>query len=224
MTMFLFFISARELVVKWKSIRDHFIKELKIYQNENLNKSLKKKKKYIYYDQLTFLLPTVDSRHFKTASETDNESILLRELIRDEFDPEALSMESAVSNASMDNDGEPARKKQRGDIYNYSSLTQDSYGSHVITSATDVLEVEQNVDVNVHQPNYLPIEQIDTGSRDRLGNKAFFVSLLPLVNKIPEDSVINFRVEMMHLVQKYLQQSKFVCEKTENNFEIFGGD
>lgn len=59
-----FLFLEKSLRGKWRNIRDYFMKEFKL----QLQKSLKpdsvrrKRKKYMYYDQLLFLMPTVENK------------------------------------------------------------------------------------------------------------------------------------------------------------------
>ncbi|KAJ8981796.1 hypothetical protein NQ317_006876 [Molorchus minor] len=54
---------VREIQVKWKSLRDNFTRILrKEKEDEQSGQSTGKKKRYIYYDQLMFLLPHTSFR------------------------------------------------------------------------------------------------------------------------------------------------------------------
>jgi hypothetical protein len=52
-------ISGKELMKKWKAVRDNFVKDLRQQRNMTTGQPALKKKRYVYFDQLQFLLPIV---------------------------------------------------------------------------------------------------------------------------------------------------------------------
>ncbi|RZF43978.1 hypothetical protein LSTR_LSTR015925 [Laodelphax striatellus] len=58
---------------RWKSIRDAFVREVRyLKEAAKFGEPPAKKRKYIYYDQLSFLLPTVGSRSNTTVNKIHN--------------------------------------------------------------------------------------------------------------------------------------------------------
>ncbi|KAK9685846.1 Alcohol dehydrogenase transcription factor Myb/SANT-like [Popillia japonica] len=66
-------IIGRELQTKWKSLRDQFIKARKLERDIKSGASAGKKKKYIYYDQLQFLIHSDESRETGTNLSPDRD-------------------------------------------------------------------------------------------------------------------------------------------------------
>ncbi|KAK5647841.1 hypothetical protein RI129_002733 [Pyrocoelia pectoralis] len=63
-----------EEVTRWKSLRDQFRKEVRAMKTAHSGQSApKKKKKYVYFDQLLFLLPSLAAR--VTASNLIDDAI-----------------------------------------------------------------------------------------------------------------------------------------------------
>ncbi|XP_022197445.2 uncharacterized protein LOC111054683 [Nilaparvata lugens] len=64
---------GREMKNRWKSIRDAFVREVRyLKEAAKFGEPPAKKRKYIYYDQLSFLLPTVGSRSNTTVNKIHN--------------------------------------------------------------------------------------------------------------------------------------------------------
>ena len=49
-------LSGNEIQRKWRNIRDNFRKELQLQKNVTSGQGVRKRRKYIYFDQLLFLL------------------------------------------------------------------------------------------------------------------------------------------------------------------------
>jgi hypothetical protein len=54
-----YLISGKEPMKRWKAVRDNFVRDLRQQRNTTTGLPALKKKRYIYFDQLQFLLPIV---------------------------------------------------------------------------------------------------------------------------------------------------------------------
>lgn len=52
---------------KWRNIRDYFMKELKLQKSHKSGPAGRKRKKYMYFDRLLFLMPTVENRRYRLS-------------------------------------------------------------------------------------------------------------------------------------------------------------
>lgn len=147
--------------MKWKSIRDHFKKEIGLDRKLESGKITKRKKRYIYFDQLLFLKPFVlrDS-----ASSDVGES--------QEGDGDGIQMQDETSEESKPIFVATAQKRK---------LEKDSSERLESVSSAGLEEMAE----------------------DRLGNKAFLMSLLPLLNNIPAQYVIPARCKIMEALQTF---------------------
>jgi len=55
--------SEKNLRGKWRNIRDYFMKELKLQKTPG--PAGRKRKKYMYFDRLLFLMPTVENKRYR---------------------------------------------------------------------------------------------------------------------------------------------------------------
>lgn len=49
---------------KWRNIRDYFMKELKLQKSQQTGPAGRKRKKYMYFDRLMFLMPMVENKRY----------------------------------------------------------------------------------------------------------------------------------------------------------------
>ena len=55
-------LPGNEIQRKWRNIRDNFRKELQLQKMVTSGQGARKRRKYIYFDQLLFLLPIMKQR------------------------------------------------------------------------------------------------------------------------------------------------------------------
>jgi hypothetical protein len=69
-------LPGNEIQRKWRNIRDNFRKELQLQKKVTSGQGARKRRKYIYFDQLLFLLPTMqrDTSGSVTPPSSVNES------------------------------------------------------------------------------------------------------------------------------------------------------
>jgi hypothetical protein len=59
---FLILLPGNEIQRNWRNIRDNFRKELQLQKKVTSGQDARKSRKYIYFDQLLFLLPMMQQR------------------------------------------------------------------------------------------------------------------------------------------------------------------
>jgi len=56
------FVLGMEIQARWKNLRAYFKRELDSQKNATSGESSRKRRKYLYFDQLLFLLPHTEDR------------------------------------------------------------------------------------------------------------------------------------------------------------------
>lgn len=163
--------------MKWKSIRDHFKKEVALEKKYRLGQaSIRKKRKYIYYDQLLFLLTDEEKEvlspvKIKEEIHTSPSRILEEDLELDEYD----TVDYNIANpAAKQDDPKPANRRSQ----------------QKLTSTSEDIAIA-------------PIAELRYTTEDTMGNKDFLMSLLPLMNKLPDYAIVHLRLKIMELFQMF---------------------
>ncbi|XP_067121321.1 uncharacterized protein [Centruroides vittatus] len=192
------------MLTKWKSIRDHFKKELRANRASKNGDPATKKKKYIYYDNLLFLIPLLDDNHqattnFTFANESSDCLDVLDEQVTETIassSTEFLTNEAACSTPTTSAPSfpfpEPPRRK-RMDGKKKASLEEEN--SEAIQRLTKILS--ESVAIQKEEMN------------DESGNKAFLLSLLPFMNKISDEEILSVRIRLIDVVREGLKKSKY---------------
>lgn len=138
---------------------------------------MRKKRKYIYYDQLLFLLTDEEMEALSTVKikeEIHNSPsrILEEDLELEEYD----TMDYNISNSIIPKQEEkPTNKK--------------SQQKPASSSADDIA--------------ITPVQEVRYCTEDTMGNKDFLMSLLPLMNKLPDYAIVHLRLKIMELFQLF---------------------
>lgn len=66
---FLGFFSGREIQQRWANLRSCFAREMREQKKGTSGQAAQKRRKYVYFDQLLFLLPTVEERETESNLE-----------------------------------------------------------------------------------------------------------------------------------------------------------
>lgn len=146
----------------------------------------KKKKKYVYFDNLLFLLPALDtkvtaSNFLDDTSRSETEATVQSDdselAIPDETTPLHVSPVQTTPAATT---RETKRKRPR----------------NVSSDVTEIREMTKLLSDNLA----LQSENIQ---KDTFGNKAFLMSLVPLLDAMSEDDMFDCRVSLMDAVRLY---------------------
>ncbi|XP_075234532.1 uncharacterized protein LOC142332151 [Lycorma delicatula] len=108
---------GKEMKNRWKSIRDAFVREVRYMKEAELNGEPQvKKKKYIYYDQLCFLLPTVGARSMRSHN-VINDEILIKEEYNNTITSNNYDDSIKAEGSHNDNDFDSIRKMKKNKRY-----------------------------------------------------------------------------------------------------------
>nr|CAD7459221.1 unnamed protein product [Timema tahoe] len=178
--------NRKEMQTKWKSIRDHFTKELKM-KKPTKNR---KKRKYIYFDNLQFLTPIVESRPKHSNATLTTNSTESQKLEPQETEP--LLWKSLQGTSTEDITGNYIRKEA-------SALKRKR--CHQEDSVEAVKEFSKIL-------SYSSALQREESQSDSTGNKAFLMSLLPLMNRLNDEEAMSVRMQMMEVVRDGIKGAK----------------
>ncbi|XP_046739044.1 uncharacterized protein LOC124407202 [Diprion similis] len=174
---------------KWRNIRDYFMKELKLQRSQKAGPAARKRKKYIYFDQLYFLLPTVENKrnvvkkasphHPDSDSEMDNPVI-------EEYDFPAMqpSTSREYNNVSMSM-GQP---KMRG-----------RYSTQICETSLNSFDNDIHDILSSHSQPMIQDEDYD---------RMFLLSLLPMMKQVPDVKKLDVRIQMQQILAAALYASE----------------
>lgn len=170
---------------KWKAVRDNFVRDLKQQRNTTTGQLALKKKRYIFFDQLQFLLPIVgdeketfsnipppesDTVDGAGVSATDVSSVLT---VYDYEEEKSNTIENSQSCSGSRTGGKP---KGRGKTKDNILLTATKDISKILSESVALQREERR--------------------SDQFGNKAFLLSFLPLMDSLPSDLSIEARYKI----------------------------
>ncbi|XP_015593284.1 uncharacterized protein LOC107266853 isoform X1 [Cephus cinctus] len=165
---------------KWRNIRDYFMKELKLQRSKKPGPAGRKRKKYMYFDQLLFLMPTVETKrnsagyisHFK-SEESDGE---MDNPVIEEYD---IPLTHAGTSRDYLHTGTAFKTRTRypkqlceASLTSFDTEIQDMLSSHSSQRIVD----EEDYD------------------------KMFLLSLLPILRQIPDEKKLDVRIQMQQVL------------------------
>ncbi|KAK9700590.1 Alcohol dehydrogenase transcription factor Myb/SANT-like, partial [Popillia japonica] len=171
----LIYILGKELQTKWKSLRDQFIKAKKLERDIKRGASAGKKKTYIYYDQLQFLIHS-DESHETVTNLSPDRDILARQ------------MKEVIANIEEGSDSFRApTPTPTVPIPHTSTSTPKTRKRKIQKDDDDGVRAIINI---LRQSVELQRQEKDA---DRMGNKAFLASILPFLDKMSDEVVMEAR-------------------------------
>ncbi|XP_076236461.1 uncharacterized protein LOC143180551 [Calliopsis andreniformis] len=173
-------VEEKNLRGKWRNIRDYFMKELKLQKSQKLGTPGRKRKNYMYFDQLLFLMPMVENKRGGTAinnckfeeseGEVDNPVI-------EEYDvPLAHAAPSITTGRDYIQPGASYKMYPR----HPKQLCETSFTSF---------------DNEIHDMLSSPSSQRVAYDEDDY-DKMFLLSLLPIMRQVPEEKKLDVRIQM----------------------------
>lgn len=170
---FLFFCFLAEIITaKWQNIRDSFVKSLKKKTGEA------RKKKYIYHDNLTFLLKVVQSDDTQSSlddSQYDEQSQITESQTEEEEEEAAADKTTQVQSCKI------------------TAKAKDTYNPPKRARLQE--EVDRRILTALEKP---PDE-----------DEAFFVSITPTVRKMTDEEKLEFRMEVLQVIQRIQKRKNF---------------
>ncbi|CAL7936699.1 unnamed protein product [Xylocopa violacea] len=176
--------SEKSLRGKWRNIRDYFMKELKLQKSQKLGPAGRKRKKYMYFDQLMFLMPMVENKrnagntsgNFKleeSEGEPDNPVI-------EEYDVPLTHAAPSITTTGASYKMCPRYPKQ---------LCETSLASFD-NEIHDILSSNSSQRVAYDEDDY---------------DKMFLLSLVPILRQVPEEKKLDVRIQIQQILAMALR-------------------
>lgn len=168
-------ISGRELLSKWKNIRTCFKREYNIQATMAPGSKAKKRRKYIHYDQLSFLLPTVDSKE-------ENSNIIFRNSKSIDW-KQCNSVETEKTTARPSTSYGPKRPSQPYEEVSVEKPSRKPSKSYEET-LLQMLQEKRNEENEIDEDRY------------------FLLSLLPSFRKLNEEQKFMAKTEILNVIRR----------------------
>ncbi|XP_056636945.1 uncharacterized protein LOC130445375 isoform X2 [Diorhabda sublineata] len=203
---------AKEIQFKWKNLKDNFMRILKKEKDDEDNGIVLKRKKYIYYDLLSFLKPfapfakkNADVKEEMELGGKNASNIIYINETKDELEEETLLQMSSPppitpkpvkippSMNSMPSFGtlQPVQLIQLQPNNLAQNVTKDDGAESTNQKLAQVLEQMAHA-------------QDEEKTDDPMGNKKFLMSLVPFMRKLPDDVNLEVRLQLMSVLQSYV--------------------
>ncbi|CAH1365026.1 hypothetical protein MTP99_001338 [Tenebrio molitor] len=179
---------VKEVQVKWKSLRDAYNRVKKQEKDDQMKGVVKNRKKYIFYDQLSFL-ETINKR---TCS------------------PNAIFLQDHEerNDDSMDN---TYFSSETSNLFKADQEMYEPNTSTVVKPLEDTVSEQRETEDRLSSilKELVKIQKEDRAD-DRMGNKKFLLSLLPFMEKLPDDVNLEVRLQLMSILQTYSSGESFM--------------
>lgn len=173
---FFFLVSGEVITGKWQNIRDSFTKSLRKKSGDG------RKTKYLYHDNLTFLLKVVQPYETQSSLD-DSQNVQQSQVTETELEKEAVTDEMQVQShvRQVDSrDSAIARGKER-------------------QNAPKRRRLQEDVDKRLLQALQNPPDE----------DEAFFISITPMVQKMTDEEKLEFRMSVLKLIQNINRQKRY---------------
>ncbi|XP_051171497.1 uncharacterized protein LOC127288217 isoform X2 [Leptopilina boulardi] len=186
-------VEEKNLRGKWRNIRDYFMKELKVQNLKNLAGSAgRKRKRYTYFDQLQFLMPSIENKQRR-------ENNYVNHCKTEESEGEA---DNPVFDDYEMSGNEAGTSKDYVQAVNSSGnyrLLPVRYSKPMCETSIAPFDNEfQDMISNNGQRSMIEEEDYD---------KMFLLSLLPILRQIPENKKLDVRIQMQQILAAVLYPS-----------------
>lgn len=190
-------LTGKELIKKWKGLRDNFMKEQRLMKRTELRgpaAKKKKKKKYVYFDQLSFLLPFAKGNDTLASYVPTPE-----EVIANSCDQVGQIREPHLENDSVRNKNVSSIK---GEL---KERRRDNLFQGTSRAVTSIMAESRQL----HR---------EDGNSDKYGNKGFMLSFLPIMDSLPLHLQMHTRMQITEVFNSisFNMQSGSPCTSTFN--------
>ncbi|XP_015179487.1 PREDICTED: uncharacterized protein LOC107068011 isoform X2 [Polistes dominula] len=213
-------IEEKSLRGKWRNIRDYFMKEFKLQLQKSLKPDLvrRKRKKYMYYDQLLFLMPIVMDKLRVTSTAASN---VFPNTVQNQIKSE--ESEGEVDNPVIEESDVPLAHAvpslttereyvQTNESFKMSpSAFPDTVRNQIKTEESegegDNLVIEESDVPLAHSVPSLTTgregQRVTIDEEDY--DKMFLLSLLPTMRRIPEEKKLDVQIQIQQVLASTLR-------------------
>ncbi|XP_068105403.1 uncharacterized protein [Hyperolius riggenbachi] len=196
-------IRAKEIQTRWRSLKDCFRRELTLQKKlENCGLPTNKRRKYIHYDGLLFLEPTMKLRDSLVSNTAPPAPSAARDPL--EFQPSAEVDRTASSPTPLLTPPLPLqlppqfRASVARPILARAAALEGSRKNKKKTANKNENEWERHLLNVMSSIRRKTDESMDT-------DEIFLKSLLPFVRKVPDDRKIDMQLSLMHVVKNFMR-------------------
>ncbi|XP_033188072.1 uncharacterized protein LOC117236794 [Bombus vosnesenskii] len=178
-------VEEKNLRGKWRNIRDYFMKELKLQKSQKVGPVGRKRKKYMYFDQLLFLMPTVENKRnagttLNNCKSEESEGEIDNPVIEEYDVPLAHAAPSITTGREYLQPGASYKMCPRYP----KQLCETSFASFD-NEIHDILSSHSSQRVTYDEDDY---------------DKMFLLSLLPIIRQVPEEKKLDVRIQMQQVL------------------------
>lgn len=182
---------------KWKALRDNYVKELKEQKKVQTGVPAKKRKTYIFFEQLSFLATHVHKGERTTSN------IGPPQILQENYELEHENTESAEIHDSVTETNQLGNVPERQNRQNTTTKNRTAIAKSIATTTktlTDILakSVEQ---------------QQEERASDKYGNKSFLMSFLPVMDTLPMNVQMQARFKIAQIFNDY----SYMCASTSSS-------
>ncbi|XP_032664068.1 uncharacterized protein LOC116840870 isoform X2 [Odontomachus brunneus] len=184
-------VEEKNLRGKWRNIRDYFMKELKLQKSQQTGPAGRKRKKYMYFDRLMFLMPMVENKRASVMTITPCKS----EESEGEVDNpmiEEYDMPLAHGGASIGSN----REYLQPSTASYKMCPR--YPKQLCETSFAPLDNEIHDILSSHSSQRVTLDEDDY-------DKMFLLSLLPIIRQVPEEKKLDVRIQMQQVLAMALR-------------------
>ena len=178
-------VEEKNLRGKWRNIRDYFMKELKLQKSQKLGPAGRKRKKYMYFDQLLFLMPTVENKRnvgatLNNCKSEESEGEVDNPVIEEYDVPLAHAAPSITTGREYLQPGASYKMYPR-----YPKQLCETSFTSFDNEIHDILSSHSSQRVTYDEDDY---------------DKMFLLSLLPIIRQVPEEKKLDVRIQMQQVL------------------------
>ncbi|XP_073829200.1 uncharacterized protein [Musca autumnalis] len=208
---------VNEIQIKWKHLRNHFLREVKLIKSGKAHT----KRKYKYYDDMEFMCPFVGVKQYTHKSKEKSGDTTTDGSDEDDVDNDvnqSLNSSEEVHEKTQDIQS-PRRsirvplKKQaaRESISPPGELTKEQ--KQVINNFDNLKKISQKI-----RPSNAPMtlkNPLPASMRD--GDISFCLSLVPTMRKLDESKRLKAKIDILTVLQGYIDETTLPAKKKKHS-------
>ncbi|XP_013115711.1 uncharacterized protein LOC106093230 [Stomoxys calcitrans] len=202
-----------EVQHKWKHLRNHFLREVKLIRTGQAHT----KRKYIYYNDLEFLNPFVGMKFSGRGKQstksgdsmdedeydTDQDNSVNKE---DEADEKSHSFEEIqVDNERRKSPRRAVKVAPRKIPQHFSSTPKELTREQIINKFDGLKKVSERIRRPPSTPTVTQVKNPIPSISMRDGDISFCLSLVPTMRKLEESKRLKAKIEILTILHKYVE-------------------
>lgn len=197
---------------KWKTLRDSFVKDHRSATAPGTGKAASAKKRYVYYDQLQFLLPYVKGNQ-NTASNIAPPAPTTSDATNIDAEPADVTITPNNDSSNVANENPVTEKpsnKRKHDNPNVVAGKRAALERSVANSAKELTSI---LAANLEM-------QREERASDKYGHRAFVLSLLPVLENMPFQESMLLRGQISQVITDHFVNKEV---PSRSNSSMFSG-